>query len=157
MSTKKTGPASRKGSKAKASGSKEKLLGLARAAIAARIGGKKQEHEVPTAKDVANNADVEAAVEAAKANAPKATKEAKPKRMSALDAAAKVLGGIGGAMSAKNLIAEMETSGLWKSPGGKTPDATLHAAMCREIRLKGAESRFAKSGRGLFMSNRKGA
>lgn len=88
---------------------------------------------------------------------PKAPKEAKPKRVSALDAAAQVLAMIGGGMSAKNIVAEMAARGLWSSPSGKTPDATLHAAMCREIKTKGSESRFAKYGRGLFSSNRKDA
>lgn len=36
------------------------------------------------------------------------------------------------------------------SPGGKTPDRTLYAAIAREIAAKGAESRFRKFERGKF-------
>lgn len=36
------------------------------------------------------------------------------------------------------------------SPGGKTPDRTLYAAIAREIVAKGAQSRFRKVERGKF-------
>lgn len=36
------------------------------------------------------------------------------------------------------------------SPGGKTPDRKLYAAIAREIAAKGAESRFRKFERGKF-------
>ena len=42
---------------------------------------------------------------------------------------------------------------LSSSPNGKTPHATLNAAMLREIGVKGGESRFKKTGRGLFAFN----
>jgi hypothetical protein len=48
-------------------------------------------------------------------------------------------------MGCKELI-----EGLWKSPGGQTPWATLHAAIAREITKKGKESRFRKAQRGKF-------
>lgn len=73
----------------------------------------------------------------------------KPKRTSALDAAIQVLAKAKAPMSAKELIAEMEAKGLWKSPGGKTPDATLYAAMIREINGK-KDSRFKKVEAGKF-------
>ena len=38
--------------------------------------------------------------------------------------------------------------------GGKTPWATLYAAVIREIAAKGKESRFKKTGRGLFDLNK---
>jgi hypothetical protein len=44
----------------------------------------------------------------------------------------------------------MAKKGLWTSPGGKTPHATLYSAIIREIALKGKESRFVKSERGKF-------
>ena len=44
--------------------------------------------------------------------------------------------------------------GLRTSPGGKTPEATLYAAMTREIAAKGRESRFKKVERGLFVAGR---
>lgn len=82
--------------------------------------------------------------------APKSPKEAKPKKVSALDAAATVLRDEARPMRAVDLIQQMEERGLWKSPGGKTPASTLYAAMVREINTKGDESRFRKSDKGLF-------
>lgn len=85
------------------------------------------------------------------AKALKPAKEPKEKRVSALDAAAQVLAKSGVPMRAKELIAKMEAGGLWKSPGGKTPEATLYAAMTREITTKGTEARFKKHERGTFV------
>lgn len=44
----------------------------------------------------------------------------------------------------------MFRQGLWTSPGGKTPHATLYSAILREITAKGDESRFMKTERGKF-------
>jgi hypothetical protein len=91
---------------------------------------------------------------AAKATKPKAAKkpavEAKPKRVSALDAAATVLKAKGEAMRSAELIAAMAEQGLWSSPNGKTPAATLYAAILREIGAKGKDARFRKTERGKF-------
>lgn len=89
----------------------------------------------------------------AKAAAPKAVKPSaadKPKRLSALDAAAKVLSKTGKPMRCPDMIEAMASQKLWTSPNGKTPDATLAAAIIREIRVKGRESRFKKVDRGQF-------
>jgi len=86
--------------------------------------------------------------------AKKPTGEKKPKRVSALDAAAQVLAKAGKPMRAQDLIAAMAEQGLWTSPGGKTPHATLYAAMLREARDKGSDSRFRKVDRGLFEANK---
>ena len=88
-----------------------------------------------------------------KAKAKKPTGETKPKRVSALDAAAQVLAKAGKPMRAQELIAAMAEQSLWKSPGGKTPHATLYAAMMREARDKGAASRFKNVDRGQFAFN----
>ncbi len=77
----------------------------------------------------------------------------KPKRVSALDAAAQVLAKAGKPMRAQELIAAMAEQGLWSSPAGKTPQATLYAAMLREISAKGKEARFRKVDRGQFEIN----
>ena len=77
--------------------------------------------------------------------------KAQPKKLSALDAAAKVLGETGEAMNCKELIDAMAAKGYWKSPGGQTPWATLYAAMVREIKTKGADARFRKTERGKFV------
>ena len=82
--------------------------------------------------------------------APKAPKEPKPKRVSALDAAAQVLATASKPMNAKDLVDAMLIAGLWRSPGGKTPEATLYAAIAREIAAKGSQARFVKVERGMF-------
>jgi hypothetical protein len=71
-------------------------------------------------------------------------------RLSALDAAARVLAESVEPMGARDLIKAMAERGLWASPAGKTPDATLYAAIIREIAKKGEASRFVKVRRGLF-------
>ena len=86
--------------------------------------------------------------------APKPAKETKPKRVSALDAAAQVLAKATKPMRATDMIAEMEAKGLWKSPGGKTPEATLYAAIIREIAAKGNAARFKKHDRGVFVAGK---
>ncbi len=90
---------------------------------------------------------------AEKAGKPKRTrakKEPKEKRMSGLDAAAKVLEESGQPMTCKEMVEAAEAKGYWKSPGGKTPHATLYSAIIREIKVKGAEARFTKADRGKF-------
>jgi HB1/ASXL restriction endonuclease-like protein with HTH domain len=71
--------------------------------------------------------------------------------MSCIDAAAKVLADKGEPMNCKEMVDEMAAKGLWKTPGGKTPHATLYASIAREIRDK-KESRFKKADRGKFTS-----
>lgn len=83
---------------------------------------------------------------------------ASEKRVSALDAASQVLDGLSGkaateGLSPTDLIEHMASAKLWISPGGKTPAATLSAAMAREIATKGAASRFRKAGPGRFATN----
>jgi HB1, ASXL, restriction endonuclease HTH domain len=72
------------------------------------------------------------------------------KRLSALDAAARVLGEAKESMSCPALIEAMAAKGYWKSPAGQTPAATLYAAIKREIGLKKTESRFKQSAPGRF-------
>jgi HB1, ASXL, restriction endonuclease HTH domain len=74
-------------------------------------------------------------------------------KMSALDAAAKVLAEAGTEMNCQELVGAMAEKGYWSSPGGKTPHATLHAAISREIAAKGEKARFVKAGRGRFALN----
>ena len=81
----------------------------------------------------------------------------KPKRLGALDAAVQVLAQVERPMRAQELIAAMAEQGLWSSPAGKTPHATLYAAMLREVAAKGDAARFKKVDRGLFAFNKAGA
>ena len=48
-------------------------------------------------------------------------------KLSQLDAAAKVLAEAGEPMNTKAMVEKMEAKGYWKSPGGKTPSATLYS------------------------------
>ncbi|MBE7457423.1 MAG: hypothetical protein KJ057_13000 [Phycisphaerae bacterium] len=83
--------------------------------------------------------------------------DAKPKRVSALDAAAQVLRSAKESMRPREIIEAAASKGLWTSPAGKTPHATLDAAMRREIKTKGKDARFTIEGRGLFGYNGKAA
>jgi HB1, ASXL, restriction endonuclease HTH domain len=76
--------------------------------------------------------------------------EPQQKKLSALDAAARVLAETGAPMGCKELIGAMAGKGYWMSPGGKTPDATLFSAIAREIATKGDLARFTKAGPGRF-------
>lgn len=76
-----------------------------------------------------------------------------PKRkaqLSGLDAAARLLASTGKGMRCGELVAALAKRRLWKSPKGKTPEATLNAAIGREIKGKGREARFKKVGRGVY-------
>jgi hypothetical protein len=93
------------------------------------------------------------ATKAPKAKSAKTPKPEKPKKLSALDAAAKVLADAGQAMSCGELIEAMTKKGLWTSPNGLTPGATLYAAILREMKVKGDAARFTKTERGKFAAN----
>jgi HB1, ASXL, restriction endonuclease HTH domain len=88
---------------------------------------------------------------AKKATKPKA--DAKPKKLSALDAAAKVLAENKEPLNTRQMIEAMAKKGLWTSPGGATPWATLYSALSREITAKGKDARFKKVERGQFAFN----
>jgi len=107
----------------------------------------------PTAAPAAQGAkpDAKAAKDATVApKAPKAKREAKKRDgLSGLDAAAKVLVLAGKPMNCKDMVARMLADGLWKT-GGKTPAATIYAAILREVRAKGKDARFRKTDRGQF-------
>ena len=94
---------------------------------------------------------------------PQATKDAKPmakrrtgeqgatgaKRASGLDAAARVLAEAGEPMNCKAMVERALEKGYWKTTG-KTPQATIYAAILREIQKKGNAARFRKTERGKF-------
>jgi hypothetical protein len=72
------------------------------------------------------------------------------KKLSAVDAAARVLGESGQAMNCPELIAAMAAQGYWSSPRGRTPAGTLYSAVLRELQTKGDQARFRKTARGKF-------
>jgi len=82
---------------------------------------------------------------------PKARKKAERKdgTMSGLDAAAKVLSEAKDPLNCKDLVDLALENGYWKT-NGKTPQATLYAAISREIARKGDAARFRKADRGKF-------
>jgi hypothetical protein len=94
---------------------------------------------------------------AAKATPKKAAAKKREGKMGALDAAAQVLAESKEPLNAKTMIEQMSAKGLWTSPGGKTPHATLYAAILREITDKGKDARFAKVDRGQFTINAGGS
>ena len=92
-----------------------------------------------------------AALKSPKKGKSKKTKEAaEAKKLSALDAAAKILAETGQPMNCKEMIEAMAQKGYWSSPGGKTPASTLYFGITKEIATKGKESRFQKTDRGRF-------
>jgi hypothetical protein len=74
----------------------------------------------------------------------------KPKKISMIKAALQVLQERKLSMTCLELIDVMATEGLWTSPGGKTPAATLYAALSRSIKDLGKASPFRKAERGKF-------
>ena len=110
--------------------------------------------EVATPETPAQPLAEAAQAAAAKSPAPKPGRQPQPgaaaKKLSALDAAAQVLAQAGRAMTCPEMIEAMAAQGLWRSPGGKTPAATLYSAILLEQKKKGAAARFRKTDRGQF-------
>ena len=141
-----------------ATGKRIRIKSAQRLRGAAKGGAKTEAGKAPeaaVAKDEKVETPVKAATKTTKAKKP--VGEQKPKRVSALDAAAQVLKSAGKPMRAQELIAAMAEQNLWKSPAGATPHATLYAVMAREERDKGNASRFRKVDRGQFTFNKAGA
>ena len=70
-------------------------------------------------------------------------------RTGILDAAAQILAKAKEPMACKAIVEQAIAKKLW-STSGKTPHATLYAAIIREISKKGTEARFEKVDRGHF-------
>jgi len=125
----------------------------------AKSGGKvtsskgKQAASPKDAQTKAKSAGKPAQMTTAKASPAKKAKTDKPKKPSGLDAAAQVLAEAKEPMRCKDMVETMIAKGLWSS-SGKTPHATIYAAIIREIAGKGDQSRFKKTDRGLFTINK---
>ncbi|MEX2670909.1 MAG: winged helix-turn-helix domain-containing protein [Phycisphaeraceae bacterium] len=78
-----------------------------------------------------------------------AKQDAKPKRLSCLDAAAMVLAEADEPMNTKAMIKAIFEKKLW-STDAPTPSATLYSAILREMNKKGDAARFRKVDRGHF-------
>ena len=85
----------------------------------------------------------------AKKGATRAKTGAKERGLSGLDAAAKVLEEAGEALNCKAIVERAFEAGYWQSEG-KTPAATIYAAILREMQKKGDGARFRKVERGKF-------
>ncbi len=86
-----------------------------------------------------------------KAKREKAKKES-TRGPSGLDVAAQMLKDAGTPLKCKEMVEQMLAKGLWQT-GGKTPAATIYAAIIREIAEKGKDARFTKTDRGMFAFN----
>jgi hypothetical protein len=75
--------------------------------------------------------------------------DGKAKKLTSIDAAIQVLAKAGEPMNCKAMIDAMLKQGLWTSPGGKTPEATLYSSILRDLR-NGKDARFKKVDRGQF-------
>ncbi len=82
------------------------------------------------------------------AKIPKASKTAE--KLSALEAAVRVLAEAGQPLTCREMIDAMAARKYWTSPAGKTPADTLYAAIVREIQTKADQARFRKVDRGRF-------
>lgn len=102
--------------------------------------------KTPTRKPSRNPSAKRAATKQPDAKPQKARR--KRSKLSGLDMAAIVLAEAGEPLGTKEITTRVIAKG-WKTRG-KTPAATLYAAMLREIADRGSDSRFAKTGRGEF-------
>jgi hypothetical protein len=92
---------------------------------------------------------VKAAEEGRKAKKAKAAKPKGERKPGILTLAADVLKDAKAPMDCKTIVEKVLSKGLWQTKG-KTPAATLYAAIIREIATKGKDSRFRKTDRGQF-------
>lgn len=108
---------------------------------------------VPSATPASVSAPAVVAAPAAPVARPSAepAAPAATKRLSLLDAAAKILKAHREPMTSGDMVRTAVERNLWAPrKGGKTPDRTLYAAILREIATKGDASRFQKTERGKF-------
>ncbi|TWU14741.1 hypothetical protein CA54_36100 [Symmachiella macrocystis] len=82
------------------------------------------------------------------------TTTAKKEKLSQIQTAIRVLEKSKEPLNCQAMVEQMAKQRLWKSPGGKTPAATLYAAILRDIQKQGKHARFKKVDRGLFTLNR---
>jgi len=110
-------------------------------------------HSAPTAAEKRAPSPVTATTAKNAPKSPPVRTDARLKgKMSGLDAAARALSEAGTPMNAADIAATAIDKGYWKTTG-KTPQATIYAAILREIQKKGEDARFKKTGKGMFASN----
>jgi restriction system protein len=72
--------------------------------------------------------------------------------LSSLAAAQKVLQDAGAPLHYQEITRRALESGIWQT-SGKTPEATINAQLAMDIKRKGPQSRFQRTGRGMFGLN----
>ena len=122
----------------------------AKAEKAAKVAAWRKEIAEKGAKpDPELDAAVKAAEESRKAKKAKAAKPKGERKPGILTLATDVLKDAKAPMDCKAIVEKVLAKGLWQTKG-KTPAATLYAAIIREIATKGKDARFRKTDRGLF-------
>lgn len=111
----------------------------------------KGQNQTSTSSPASTKQQVERPAAHRPAKAPK-----KPRPSSGLNAAHAVLLERGRPMTVRDITNAIFEQKLWTT-AGKTPHATIAAAIIREIKDKGRESRFTKTGPGLFAAQGPGA
>ena len=101
----------------------------------------------PDAKKARKSSKRGAAAKAGRHTGEKRAKGAR--KTSLLDAAVQVLQDAGHPMNTREIVEHVREKGIWTTQG-KTPAATLYAAILREIQKKGGQARFEKTERGNF-------
>ena len=115
-------------------------------------GTKRNSKTRPQGKKATKAADGAKATKKADTGKP-AAKKGNDKKLSCLDAAAKVLAESKDALNTTEMFNAMVTKKYWSSDA-PTPQNTIYAAILREIKTKGKESRFCKTERGRFGLNK---
>ena len=106
-----------------------------------------EKHGLPTGQALPKACEETPATEtAAVARKPRARKDGK---VSQMDAAVQILKEAGQELNCKEMVRRMIEKRLWETKG-RTPGATLSAALQRDIAKRGEASRFKKTARGLF-------
>jgi hypothetical protein len=105
---------------------------------------RKEVAEKLTQPDPELDAAVKAAEEGRRAKKVKAAKPKGERKPGCLDAAVRVLQEAGKPMRSDDIVKVALEKGYWKTDG-KTPGATLYAAMIRECAAKGAKARFRRA------------
>lgn len=114
-------------------------------------GARNESQADPTDRETTPQQTADNATPARTPRSAKTPREKKEKKMSQLDAAAKILTGRTKPMTCQQLVELMAERKLWESPHGKTPERTLSASLDRDIADKGSDSRFQKVGPGLYL------
>jgi len=78
--------------------------------------------------------------------------DSQPKKLSALEAAYNVLLQAGEPLRCEEITRRMLEQNLWVT-AGKTPEATVHARLCVDLKKKGTASRFVRTDKATFGLN----